>query len=122
VGGSAGSRQIILLADLAAGLMTAAMQREGTLAASFGWLVGVGPGAGFALLFVCTSLSGAAVAVAGLAFPAVRTIEQTLPDHKPSLAPAVERPRQPNAADRPSALLVWSTQEQQANPVVGGHD
>ncbi|MCE7988549.1 MAG: hypothetical protein DYG89_45910 [Caldilinea sp. CFX5] len=51
------------------------------LALTYGWLVGTGPGAGIALMFVGTSLLGAALCFAGYLIPAVRNIEEALADH-----------------------------------------
>lgn len=58
-----------------------AMLPGGALAAQLGWLVGTGPGAGIALLFVATALLGSAACLAGYLFPAVRNIEDDLADH-----------------------------------------
>lgn len=58
------------------------MSPGGALAASFGWLVGAGPGAGIALMFVCTSLLGGLLCFSGYLFPAVRNVEEDLPDHE----------------------------------------
>jgi len=57
------------------------MMPGGDLAATFGWLVGTGPGTGIALMFVVTSLLGAGLCFAGYLFPAVRNIEEDLADH-----------------------------------------
>jgi MFS transporter, DHA3 family, macrolide efflux protein len=58
-----------------------AMMPGGTLASHLGWLVGTGPGAGIALLFVGTALLGSTVCLAGYLFPAVRNIEDNLVDY-----------------------------------------
>jgi hypothetical protein len=58
-----------------------AMLPGGALAAQLGWLVGTGPGAGIALLFVATAVLGSMVSLAGYLFPAVRNIEDDLADH-----------------------------------------
>ena len=47
----------------------------------FGWLVGSGPGAGMSLMFVIAGALGMLVGLAGYAFPAVRNVEDLLPDH-----------------------------------------
>jgi DHA3 family macrolide efflux protein-like MFS transporter len=52
------------------------------LALRFGWLVGDGPGAGIALMFVATALLGGALALAGYLFTAVREIEDQLQDYE----------------------------------------
>jgi MFS transporter, DHA3 family, macrolide efflux protein len=58
-----------------------AMQREGALAARFGWLVGTGPGAGMGLLMICCGLAIALVGAVGYLIPAIRDVEDVLPDH-----------------------------------------
>ncbi len=58
-----------------------AMMPGGALAPLFGWLVGVGPGAGISLLFIVTGLIGALVGLSGYAFVSVRDAEDILPDH-----------------------------------------
>ncbi|RIK30845.1 MAG: MFS transporter [Chloroflexi bacterium] len=58
-----------------------AMSPTGTLAPQLGWLVGTGPGAGIALMFVSAALLGSTVCGAGYLFPAVRNIEDELADH-----------------------------------------
>lgn len=46
----------------------------------FGWLVGTGPAAGIALIFVLAGALGTVCAVAGLAAGSVRDVEDRLPD------------------------------------------
>jgi MFS transporter, DHA3 family, macrolide efflux protein len=65
-----------------------AMMPGGALDASFGWLVGVGPGAGIALMFVLTSLLGGLMCLACYLFPSVRNVEDDLPDHEAESVPA----------------------------------
>lgn len=57
------------------------MQVGGSLTPTFGWLTGVGPGAGMALLIIVTGLLSALVGLAGYLVPVVREAEQILPDH-----------------------------------------
>jgi len=71
----------VLAGVLADGWLEPGIQPGGALAASFGWLVGEGPGAGIALMFVATSLAGAAICFGGYLFPALRNVEDHLPDH-----------------------------------------
>jgi MFS family permease len=78
--------QISVLAALIAGpladyVFEPAMMPERSLARAFGWLVGTGPGAGMALMFVITGILGTLVGLGGYAFPAVRNAEDILPDH-----------------------------------------
>lgn len=58
-----------------------AMMPAGALAPGFGWLVGTGPGAGIGLMFVGTAILGALMSFGGYLFPAIRNVEQALPDH-----------------------------------------
>jgi MFS family permease len=58
-----------------------AMMPGGSLAPAFGWIVGTGPGAGMALVFVVMGLLGTLPGLMGYAFEAVRNIEDIIPDH-----------------------------------------
>jgi len=57
-----------------------AMSVGGSLAGIFGWISGVGPGAGMGLMFACTALGGLLTGILGYASPAVRHVERDLPD------------------------------------------
>ncbi len=57
------------------------MMPGGILAPTFGWLVGTGPGAGMALVFITMGLLGTLPGLLGYAFDAVRNIEGIIPDH-----------------------------------------
>jgi MFS family permease len=63
------------------------MRRGGYLEGLLGGLVGTGPGAGIALMFVLTGILGALIGVGGYAFPAIREAEERLAgngqDHRP---------------------------------------
>ncbi len=78
-----------LLADRA---LEPAMQPGGALVPIFGGLVGVGPGAGMAVLFVILAALTALVGIAGYSIPAVREVETRLPDALPTT------PQQPQSA------------------------
>jgi len=54
----------------------------GGLAPVFGSWVGVGPGAGMALLFLISGLLTVLIGLAPYAIPAVREVESLLPDHE----------------------------------------
>jgi MFS family permease len=54
----------------------------------FEWLVGVGPGTGMSLLMVFSGICGLLVTLSGYFVPAVRNVEEALPDH--DLLPKVE--------------------------------
>jgi hypothetical protein len=58
-----------------------AMMPEGSLAKLFGWLVGTGPGAGMALVFVFMGIIGTLPCLIGYTIDPVRNIEDILPDH-----------------------------------------
>ena len=54
---------------------------RGSLAPTLGWLVGTGPGADMALVFVIMGLRGTLPGLLGYAFDSMRNIEDILPDH-----------------------------------------
>lgn len=64
-----------------------AMMPSGSLAPLFGQLVGTGPGAGMALMFVATAVLGCAMSLSGYLIPAVRHVEDDLPDHDRAVMP-----------------------------------
>ncbi|MCG5216564.1 MFS transporter [Streptosporangium sp. KLBMP 9127] len=70
-----------LAGPLADFVLEPAMNDGGALAGVFGGLVGTGPGAGMALIFVVTGVLGLGVAVAGFAVRTIRDVEATVPDH-----------------------------------------
>ncbi len=72
---------VALAGPLADKLFEPAMN-GGSLEPMFSRLVGTGPGAGMALMFVISGGFGAVVALAGYLFPAVRNAEDILPDHE----------------------------------------
>lgn len=57
-----------------------AMRPGGLLASTFGGLVGTGPGAGMALMFVATGVLGALGSLAGYAVRDVRRVQEDVPD------------------------------------------
>lgn len=71
----------LVAGPLADRLFEPAMSAGGHLAGTFGGLVGIGPGAGMALMFVGTSILGGAGCLSGYLFRAVRRVEDDLPDH-----------------------------------------
>jgi MFS family permease len=85
---------MLLAGPLADWVFEPAMAGAGGMASLFGGLVGTGAGAGMALMFVFTGLAGALVGLAGYLIPAVRNVEDLLPDHdagpEPAPAAAVE--------------------------------
>ena len=66
-----------------------AMMPGGSLAPTFGWLVGTGPGAGMALIFVFMGLLGTLPGLLGYTFDAVRNVEDIIPDHD-AVSPGAE--------------------------------
>ena len=74
-----------LAGPLADRVFEPAMQAGGAWASRFGWLVGTGPGAGMALMFVCTAALGSIMSFSGYLWPAVRNVEAELPDYDSAL-------------------------------------
>ncbi len=64
-----------------------AMMPGGALTPLFGPLVGSGPGAGMAVLFLITAFIGCAVSLSGYLIPAIRYIEDDLPDESQTVQP-----------------------------------
>jgi MFS family permease len=71
----------LIVGPLADQVFEPAMREGGSLAPVFGGLVGTGPGAGMALIMVLVGIGGAVVGLAGYLSPAVRNVEDVLPDH-----------------------------------------
>jgi DHA3 family macrolide efflux protein-like MFS transporter len=71
----------ILAGPLADRVMEPAMAEGGWLVPAFGWMVGTGTGAGMAVLFVTSGVLVASTALSGWLSPAIRNVEQILPDH-----------------------------------------
>jgi hypothetical protein len=59
-----------------------AMQEGGSLAHTFDWLVGTGPGAGIALIIVFAGFFSMLTGLIGYMCPTIRHIENILPDHE----------------------------------------
>jgi hypothetical protein len=72
---------MLLAGPLADYVFEPAMSESGYLAPLFGGVLGTGPGAGMALMFIISGISGAFVGLAGYAFPIIREVEDILPDH-----------------------------------------
>ena len=71
----------LLAGPLADKLLEPAMSPGGALAGIFGGLLGTGPGAGMAFMFLCTSIAGTTICLSGYLFRRVRQVESDLPDH-----------------------------------------
>ena len=59
-----------------------AMGTGGTLATTFGWLVGTGPGSGFGLVILLCGIGGTLIGLAGYLIPSIRNIDVLLPDFR----------------------------------------
>jgi predicted MFS family arabinose efflux permease len=75
----------LLAGPLADRIMEPAMAAGGNLVPWFGWLVGQGPGAGMALMFVGTAVFGTTISIVGYLFRPIRQVESDLPDHDETL-------------------------------------
>ena len=62
-------------------LFEPAMQPDGALAGIFDGLLGTGPGMGMALIMVICGLMGAGFSLTGYLLPAIRNVEDVIPDH-----------------------------------------
>ena len=58
-----------------------AMQAGGRLTAAFGWLSGVGPGAGMGLYMVLSCSLGVCLLLWGFSRPSIRNLDTLVPDH-----------------------------------------
>lgn len=72
---------VLIAGPLADFVFEPAMRSQSALAALFGGIVGIGSGAGMALMFVLAGLLGVAVGLSGYLFKVVRDAESLLPDH-----------------------------------------
>jgi uncharacterized repeat protein (TIGR01451 family) len=89
-------------------LLEPAMVEGGTLADAWGWLVGIGAGAGMALLFVIGGLFAALVGLIGYTVPAVRDAEDILPDHDSAEALAEREAEAVSPLEPQPASAPWS--------------
>jgi hypothetical protein len=71
----------LLAGPLADHVFEPALAVNGSLANTFGWLVGIGPGAGMGLMFACTAILGTLICLSGYVVAVVRRVEDDLPDH-----------------------------------------
>lgn len=79
---------MLMAGPLADRFFEPAMATGGSLAETFGWLVGTGPGAGMGLMLFASAILTGAVAIIALASPSIRNLETSIPDHdvKPVMA------------------------------------
>jgi MFS family permease len=71
----------IIVGYLADNVMEPAMRIDSGLSRAFSWLVGTGPGTGMSLLIIFGGLGGFLTLMAGFLIPALRNVEDILPDH-----------------------------------------
>ena len=72
---------MLIVGPLADHVFEPAMMPGGSLADTFGWLVGLGPGAGMALMCVCAGSLAILLPLLGYAIPVIRNVETLIPDH-----------------------------------------
>lgn len=82
------SQALIPFTPLLAGLFgdrifEPAMQEGGSLVNTFGWLVGTGPGAGFALLILLCGIGGSLNGLSGFIVKEIRNLDRQMPDYRP---------------------------------------
>jgi MFS family permease len=78
----------LIAGPLADYIFEPAMSQASVLSGLFDWLVGVGPGAGMALIIIFAGIGMVIVGLGGYSFPIVRDAESILPDHEIAAAPA----------------------------------
>jgi MFS family permease len=83
---------ILLAGPLADRVFEPAMREGGSLTGTFGWLVGVGPGAGMALITVICGLLIMGMTLIASRVRAIRDAEDILPDHDHDAAKAEPAP------------------------------
>jgi len=71
----------LIAGPLADNLFSPALMPGGAWAGSLGWLVGIGPGAGMALIFVICGVLTVVIGLYPYTIPAIRNAESILPDH-----------------------------------------
>ena len=79
----------IIAGSMADFVFEPAMRADTAMAATFGPLVGTGPGAGMGLIMVLCGLLGLLVPAIAYFIPAIRNAERILPDHEQPLAEPV---------------------------------
>jgi hypothetical protein len=84
----------LLVGPLADLVFEPAMSEPSFLSANFGWLVGVGAGAGMALIIVFSGLAMTGVGIGSYGVRVVRDVESILPDHEVVLDPGGDMRKQ----------------------------
>jgi hypothetical protein len=86
---------VLLAGPLADKVFEPAMSAGGALASSLGGLVGSGPGAGMSLMVLLSGIIGVAIGLIGYSIPAVRNVEDILPDFDAIPAPQAAAETEP---------------------------
>jgi len=86
---------LLLTGPLADNVFEPALMTGGSLVHVFGGLVGIGPGAGMALMFLISGSLGMFVGLGGYAFRVVRNVEDILPDHTQQVVTPTETHKKP---------------------------
>jgi hypothetical protein len=71
----------LIAGPLADKVFEPAMRAGGVLAAVFSGVVGTGPGAGMAVVFLLSITAASLATLAGFLIPRLRNLEKILPDH-----------------------------------------
>ncbi|MBA3044954.1 MAG: MFS transporter [Candidatus Thermoplasmatota archaeon] len=79
----AGAAAMVIVGPLADFYFEPAMAVHGSLAPTFGWLVGTGPGAGMGLMILLSSLLAAMVGAVAYQIRIIRNVERIIPDADP---------------------------------------
>jgi len=79
----AGAAAMVLVGPLADFYFEPAMAIKGSLAPTFGWLVGTGPGAGMALMILLSSFVSMFVGAVAFRIRIIRNVERIIPDADP---------------------------------------
>jgi DHA3 family macrolide efflux protein-like MFS transporter len=80
---AAGAAAMVLVGPLADFYFEPAMMIKGSLAGTFGWLVGTGPGAGMALMILLSSFISMFVGIIAYRIRIIRNVERIIPDADP---------------------------------------
>ncbi len=83
---------MLAIGPLADAVFEPAMAPGGALSTQLAWLVGIGPGAGMALMMVLGGLVGTLIGLLGYRVPLICNAEDLLPDHEPALPRGGIRP------------------------------
>ena len=79
----AGAVAMVIVGPLADFYFEPAMMLQGSLAPTFGWLVGTGPGAGMGLMILFSSILSMFVGIIAYRIRIIRNVERIIPDADP---------------------------------------